>query len=427
MAFFGWSAADASELPKLAIGLFGHLHSGKTTLLAALTHSLAARGWARPLTPAQLDDTRNERALGRGAEVTHVCTRSARRRYVWVDIPGHARAVPLALRYAAQVDAGVLVVGCDDGPKGQTAEHVIAARQLGVREWVVFLSRVDACGGDEELIDLAESETRELLTRCGLDGDAITVIRGSPRHALDPDASLGARAQADRALRELLVACDELEHVHPEVDGPLSMPVSRTFVIGRRASLVVAGRIARGAVARGDEVELVGLHHRWRQPVASLYADGVRVERATAGMFVGALMPGIRRGDVHTGFLLSAPDTTQVTRAVRARARVVESAVFGRRHPIFRGYSPALYAHTARARCFLEPDEEMVMPGEGCEFTVYLSRAIALSPGQRFVLRDNNTIMALGEVLADPLPPRRYRVVWERGKQHRWDFRRHFR
>ena len=112
-------------------------------------------------------------------------------------------------------------------------------------------------------------------------------------------------------------------------------------------------------------------------------------------MFVGALMPGIRRGDVHTGFLLSAPDTTQVTRAVRARARVIESAVFGRRHPIFRGYSPALYAHTARARCFLEPDEEMVMPGEGCEFTVYLSRAIALSPGQRFVLRDNNTIMAI--------------------------------
>ena len=384
--------------PHVNVGTIGHIDHGKTSLTAAITKYLALRGAAEYRAFDTIDNAPEERERGITIAIAHVEYETAARHYAHVDCPGHADYIKNMITGAAQMDGAILVVAATDGPMPQTREHILLARQVEVPYIVVFLNKVDAVD-DPELLDLVELEVRELLTRYSFPGDDLPVVRGSALRALeagdDPDDPAYACVQ------ELMDAVDSyIPTPARAVDRPFLMPVEDVFGIKGRGT-VATGRIERGVVKVGDEVELVGVHAQTRRVVVT----GVEMfkkllDQGQAGDNVGCLLRGVERDEIERGQVLARPGSiTPHTRFV-ARAYVLAKEEGGRHTPFYNGYRPQFYLRTTdvTGAIGLPDGAEMVMPGDNVDMTVELITPIALEVGQRFAIREGGRTVGAGAV-----------------------------
>ena len=384
--------------PHVNVGTIGHIDHGKTSLTAAITKYLALRGAAEYRAFDTIDNAPEERERGITIAIAHVEYETAARHYAHVDCPGHADYIKNMITGAAQMDGAILVVAATDGPMAQTREHVLLARQVGVPSIVVALNKADAVD-DEELLDLVELEVRELLTRYSFPGDDLPVVRGSALRALeagdDPDDPAYACVQ------ELMDAVDSyIPTPARAVDRPFLMPVEDVFGIKGRGT-VATGRIERGVVKVGDEVELVGVHAQTRRVVVT----GVEMfkkllDQGQAGDNVGCLLRGVERDEIERGQVLARPGSiTPHTRFV-ARVYVLTKEEGGRHTPFYNGYRPQFYLRTTdvTGAIGLPDGAEMVMPGDNVDMTVELITPIALEVGQRFAIREGGRTVGAGAI-----------------------------
>jgi len=384
--------------PHVNVGTIGHIDHGKTSLTAAITKYLALRGAAEYRAFDTIDNAPEERERGITIAIAHVEYETAARHYAHVDCPGHADYIKNMITGAAQMDGAILVVAATDGPMPQTREHILLARQVEVPYIVVFLNKVDAVD-DPELLDLVELEVRELLTRYSFPGDDLPVVRGSALRALeagdDPDDPAYACVQ------ELMDAVDSyIPTPARAVDRPFLMPVEDVFGIKGRGT-VATGRIERGVVKVGDEVELVGVHAQTRRVVVT----GVEMfkkllDQGQAGDNVGCLLRGVERDEIERGQVLARPGSiTPHTRFV-ARVYVLAKEEGGRHTPFYNGYRPQFYLRTTdvTGAIGLPDGAEMVMPGDNVDMTVELITPIALEVGQRFAIREGGRTVGAGAV-----------------------------
>ena len=384
--------------PHVNVGTIGHIDHGKTSLTAAITKYLALRGAAEYRAFDTIDNAPEERERGITIAIAHVEYETAARHYAHVDCPGHADYIKNMITGAAQMDGAILVVAATDGPMPQTREHILLARQVEVPYIVVFLNKVDAVD-DPELLDLVELEVRELLTRYSFPGDDLPVVRGSALRALeagdDPDDPAYACVQ------ELMDAVDSyIPTPARAVDRPFLMPVEDVFGIKGRGT-VATGRIERGVVKVGDEVELVGVHAQTRRVVVT----GVEMfkkllDQGQAGDNVGCLLRGVERDEIERGQVLARPGSiTPHTRFV-ARVYVLAKEEGGRHTPFYNGYRPQFYLRTTdvTGAIGLPDGAEMVMPGDNVDMTVELITPIALEVGQRFAIREGGHTVGAGAI-----------------------------
>ena len=373
------------------IGTMGHVDHGKTTLTAAITKVIAERGGATYVPFDRIDRAPEEALRGITINIAHVEYATATRHYAHVDMPGHADYVKNMITGAAQVDGAILVVSADDGVMPQTREHLLLARQVGVRHLVVALNKAD--GADPELLDLVELEVRELLARLGFDGDGTPVVRVSGLRALEGDPRW-----VDSVL-ELLAAVDAHIPVPQRlVDAPFLMPVENVLTISGRGT-VVTGAIERGSVRVGESVEVVGLADTFTAVVTGVQTFGKDMERGEAGDNAALLLRGVRRSQVVRGQVLAAPGTVRPAARVRAVVTLLTAAEGGRHTPIVSGYRPQFYARTTG----VVGDVELVgvasaAPGERVEIVVTLGRPVPLEVGQGFAVREGGRTVAAGTV-----------------------------
>ncbi|UBX36050.1 elongation factor Tu [Enterococcus lactis] len=380
--------------PHVNIGTIGHVDHGKTTLTAAITTVLGKKGLANPQDYASIDAAPEERERGITINTAHVEYETEKRHYAHIDAPGHADYVKNMITGAAQMDGAILVVSATDGPMPQTREHILLSRQVGVKYLIVFLNKVDLVD-DEELIDLVEMEVRELLSEYGFPGDETPVIKGSALKALqgDPDA--------EAAIMELMDTVDEyIPTPERDTDKPLLLPVEDVFSITGRGT-VASGRIDRGAVRVGDEVEIVGIKPETQKAVVT----GVEMFRKTldygeAGDNVGVLLRGIQRDDIERGQVLAKPGSITPHTKFKAEVYVLTKEEGGRHTPFFNNYRPQFYFRTTdvTGTITLPEDTEMVMPGDNVTIDVELIHPIAVENGTTFSIREGGRTVGSGIV-----------------------------
>ena len=380
--------------PHVNIGTIGHVDHGKTTLTAAITKVLSEKGLAKAEDYSEIDAAPEEKERGITINTAHVEYETENRHYAHMDAPGHADYIKNMITGAAQMDGAILVVAATDGPMPQTREHILLARQVGVNYIVVFLNKTDLVD-DPELIDLVEMEVRDLLTEYDYPGDDIPVIRGSALKALQGDK------EQEEVIMKLMDTVDEyIPTPERQTDKPFLMPVEDVFTITGRGT-VASGRIDRGTVKIGDEVEIVGLVDKvLKSVVTGLEMFHKTLDSGEAGDNVGVLLRGIDRDQVVRGQVLAAPGSIQTHHEFKGQVYVLKKEEGGRHTPFFSDYRPQFYFHTTDITGEIELPEgtEMVMPGDNTEFTVKLIKPAAIEKGTKFTIREGGRTVGAGQV-----------------------------
>ncbi len=380
--------------PHVNIGTIGHVDHGKTTLTAAITNVLSKKGLAQFKDYNQIDAAPEEKARGITINTAHVEYETDKRHYAHVDCPGHADYVKNMITGAAQMDGAILVIAATDGPMAQTREHILLARQVGVPRIVVFLNKCDMVD-DEELIDLVEMETRELLSEYDFPGDEIPIIRGSALKALEGDPKWVAK------IEELMNTVDEYIPT-PVRDNakPFLMPIEDVFTITGRGT-VVTGRVERGQVKVGDTVEIVGIKETQTTVVTGVEMFRKLLDYAEAGDNIGALLRGIDRDQVQRGQVLAKPKSVTPHHKFTAQVYVLSKDEGGRHTPFFSNYRPQFYFRTTDVTGIitLPQGTEMVMPGDNTVMSVELIHSIAMEQGTRFSIREGGRTVGAGSVV----------------------------
>ena len=379
--------------PHVNIGTIGHVDHGKTTLTAAITKVLAAKGGAEFMDYANIDKAPEERERGITINTAHVEYQTDKRHYAHVDCPGHADYVKNMITGAAQMDGAILVIAATDGPMAQTREHILLARQVGVPRMVVFLNKCDMVD-DEELLDLVEMEVRELLTEYGFDGDNTPIIRGSALKALEGDPKYV------KAIEDLMDAVDEwIPTPERDNDKPFLMSIEDVFTITGRGT-VVTGRVERGQLKLNDEVEIVGLKDTKKTVVTGIEMFRKQLDYAEAGDNAGVLLRGIDRSELERGQVLAKPGTVHPHKKFEAQVYVLSKEEGGRHTPFFTNYRPQFYFRTTDVTGVVTLPEgtEMVMPGDNVTMTVELIAPIAVENGTKFSIREGGHTVGAGSV-----------------------------
>jgi elongation factor Tu len=394
--------------PHVNIGTIGHVDHGKTTLTAAITMTLAATGQALARKYDEIDAAPEEKARGITINTAHVEYQTENRHYAHVDCPGHADYVKNMITGAAQMDGGILVVAATDGAMPQTKEHILLARQVGVPSLVVFLNKIDQVD-DEELLELVELEMRELLSDYEFPGDDIPMIRGSGLMALEamvanPKTTKGENEWVDK-IYELMEAVDSyIPTPERDIDKPFLMAVEDVFTITGRGT-VATGRIERGKVKIGDEVELVGIRNTVKTTVTGIEMFKKSLDEGMAGDNAGLLLRGLKKEDIERGMVLAKPGSITPHTQFEGEVYVLQEKEGGRKTPFFPGYRPQFYVRTTDVTGTIKSftsddgsDAEMVMPGDRIKMTVELINAIAIEQGMRFAIREGGRTIGAGVV-----------------------------
>ncbi len=381
--------------PHCNIGTIGHVDHGKTTLTAAITTVLAKKGWAQARAYDQIDNAPEEKERGITINTTHVEYQTDKRHYAHVDCPGHADYVKNMITGAAQMDGAILVVSAADGPMPQTREHILLARQVGVPAIVVFLNKCDMVD-DKELLDLVEMEVRELLSSYKFPGDKIPVIKGSALKAMEGDTGeLG-----EPAILALMAAVDEyVPQPKREKDKPFLMPVEDVFSISGRGT-VVTGRVERGVIKVGEEVEIIGLRPTIKTVVTGVEMFRKLLDQGEAGDNIGALLRGTKKEEVERGQVLAHVGTVTPHKKFKGSAYILTKEEGGRHTPFFNGYRPQFYFRTTDVTGVvkLPQNVEMVMPGDNVAIEVELITPIAMEKELRFAIREGGRTVGAGVV-----------------------------
>lgn len=381
--------------PHCNIGTIGHVDHGKTTLTAAITKVLAEKGGAQFMAYDQIDKAPEEKARGITISTAHVEYETANRHYAHVDCPGHADYVKNMITGAAQMDGAILVVSASDGPMPQTREHILLARQVGVPALVVYMNKVDQVD-DPELLDLVELEVRELLSSYDFPGDKIPIIKGSALCALEGrEPKIG-----EESILELMSAVDSyIPQPERAKDKPFLMPIEDVFSISGRGT-VVTGRVERGIVKVGEEVEIVGLRPTQKTTMTGVEMFRKLLDQGEAGDNIGALLRGTKREDVERGQVLAAPGSIKPHTKFECKAYILTKEEGGRHTPFFGNYRPQFYFRTTdvTGTVILPDDVKMVMPGDNIQMTVELIAPIAMDEGLRFAIREGGRTVGAGVV-----------------------------
>jgi len=383
--------------PHVNIGTIGHVDHGKTTLTAAITKVLAAKGQAEFKAFDQIDNAPEERERGITIATAHVEYETDKRHYAHVDCPGHADYVKNMITGAAQMDGAILVVSAADGPMPQTREHILLARQVGVPYIVVFLNKADMVD-DEELLELVELEIRELLSSYDFPGDDIPIIKGSALQALNGEQG----ELAEPAIFKLMDAVDSyIPEPERAIDKPFLMPVEDVFSISGRGT-VATGRVERGIVKVGEEVEIVGMKATTKTTVTGVEMFRKLLDEGRAGDNIGALLRGVKREDIERGQVLAKPGSITPHTKFKAEAYILTKEEGGRHTPFFNGYRPQFYFRTTDVTGIVElaAGTEMVMPGDNVAVTINLITPIAMDEGLRFAIREGGRTVGAGVVSA---------------------------
>jgi elongation factor Tu len=383
--------------PHLNVGTIGHVDHGKTTLTAAITKALAKKNLAKYTAYDQIDKAPEERERGITIAIAHVEYATEKRHYAHVDCPGHADYIKNMITGAAQMDGAILVVSAPDGPMPQTREHILLARQVGVPSMVVYLNKVDMVAKeDAELLDLVELELRELLSKYDFPGDTTPIVRGSALKALEGDQSdIG-----EGSIWKLMEALDTfIPEPKREIDKPFLMPVEDVFTISGRGT-VVTGRVERGIVKVGEEVEIVGFKDTQKTVVTGVEMFRKLLDEGRAGDNIGALLRGTKREDVERGQVLAKPGSITPHKNFRGEIYILKKEEGGRHTPFFKGYRPQFYFRTTdvTGEVKLPEGTEMVMPGDNVNMEINLITPIACEEKLRFAIREGGKTVGSGVV-----------------------------
>ena len=380
--------------PHVNIGTIGHVDHGKTTLTAAISKVLSEKQGKVATDFAEIDNAPEEKERGIAINTSHIEYETEKRHYAHIDAPGHADYVKNMITGAAQMDGAILVVAATDGPMPQTREHILLARQVGVDYLVVFLNKTDLVD-DEELIDLVEMEVRELLSEYDFPGDDIPVIKGSALKALEGDP------EQVKVIEELMDTVDSyIPEPKRETDKPFLMPVEDVFTITGRGT-VASGRVDRGVLTTGTEVEIVGLKDEVKKTtVTGIEMFRKTLEEAQAGDNIGALLRGVDRNEIERGQVLAKPGSIQTHKKFKAEVYVLSKEEGGRHTPFFTNYRPQFYFHTTDVTGVVELPEgvEMVMPGDQVTFEIELISPVAIEQGLKFTVREGGHTVGAGTV-----------------------------
>jgi len=384
--------------PHLNIGTIGHVDHGKTTLTSAITKVLnRAMGTVDYVEYDQIDKAPEEKARGLTIQIAHIEYETANRHYAHIDCPGHADYIKNMITGAAQMDGAILVVAADDGPMPQTREHILLARQVNVPAIVVFINKVDLVD-DPEILDLVELEVRELLTKYEFPGDEIPVIRGSALKSLETDGD--PENEWNKAIIELMEAVDNyIPEPVRDVDKPFLMPIEDIFTISGRGT-VVTGRVERGRIKVGEEVEIVGFGETKKRVVTGVEMFRKTLDEGIAGDNIGVLLRGTDKDEVERGMVLAAPGSITPHRKFKASIYALKKEEGGRHTPFFSGYRPQFYFRTTdvTGTVKLPSGVEMVMPGDNVEIEVELITDVAMEKGLRFAIREGGRTVGAGTV-----------------------------
>lgn len=381
--------------PHVNVGTIGHVDHGKTTLTAAITKVSAERGLAEALKYDQIDKAPEEKARGITIAISHVEYETPKRHYAHVDCPGHADYVKNMITGAAQMDGAILVVSAADGAMPQTREHVLLAKNVGVPALVVYLNKADMVD-DPDMVDMVEEEIRELLTKNGFPGDKVTVVRGSALKALEGDKS-------EIGVESIIKLLDALDNSIPaplrEVDKPFIMAVEGVFSISGRGT-VATGRIERGRIKTGDEIEILGLGANMKTTVTGVEMFRKTMNEAEAGDNVGILLRGTKKEEIERGMVLAKPGTVKPHSKFKCQVYVLSKDEGGRHSPFFTGYRPQFYFRTTDVTGIvtLPAGREMVMPGDDVNLEVELISTIAMEKDSRFAIREGGKTVGSGIV-----------------------------
>ncbi len=387
--------------PHVNIGTVGDVDNGKTTLTAAITSVLAAAGQAQAKKFDEIDAAPEEKARGITISTAHVEYETETRHYAHVDCPGHADYVKNMITGAAQMDGGILVIAATDGPMPQTREHILLARQVGVPRLVVFLNKCDMVD-DEELLELVEMETRELLSSYEFDGDNIPIIKGSALKALEAvQANASIKRGEDKWVDKIWELMDAVDSYIPtperDLDKPFLMPVEDVFSITGRGT-VATGRVERGKVKVGQEVEIVGFGETKKTTVTGVEMFRKLLDEGLAGDNIGALLRGVDKTEIQRGQVLAAPGSITPHTKFTANVYVLTKEEGGRHTPFFPGYRPQFYIRTTDVTGSIKFDGEMVMPGDNVVMDVELIAPVAIEQGMRFAIREGGRTVGAGVV-----------------------------
>lgn len=381
--------------PHVNIGTIGHVDHGKTTLTAAITKVLADKGLAQYRAFDQIDNAPEERERGITIATAHVEYETTNRHYAHVDCPGHADYIKNMITGAAQMDGAILVVSAADGPMPQTREHILLARQVGVPYIVVFLNKADMVD-DKELLELVELEVRELLSLYNFPGDTTPIIKGSALKALEGDkGELG-----EQAIMKLMESVDSfIPEPKRDIDKPFLMPVEDVFSISGRGT-VATGRVERGVVKVGEEIEIVGMKDTQKTVVTGVEMFRKLLDEGRAGDNIGVLLRGAKREDIERGQVLAKPGSITPHTKFKAEAYILSKEEGGRHTPFFNGYRPQFYFRTTDVTgiATLPEGVEMVMPGDNVAITVTLITPIAMEKGLRFAIREGGRTVGAGAI-----------------------------
>ncbi|HEY8961851.1 MAG TPA: elongation factor Tu [Luteolibacter sp.] len=379
--------------PHVNIGTIGHVDHGKTTLTAAITNTLAEKGFAQAKNYADIDAAPEERERGITINTAHVEYETDKRHYAHVDCPGHADYVKNMITGAAQMDGGILVVSAADGPMPQTREHILLARQVGVPALVVFMNKVDLVD-DEELLELVEMEIRDLLSTYEFPGDEIPIVKGSAKAALDGDATHKAN---------IFKLMDAVDSYIPEPERPIDktflMPIEDVFSIEGRGT-VCTGRVERGIVKKMEEVEIVGIRDTVKTTVTDIEMFRKLLDEGRAGDNVGLLLRGLKKTDVERGQVIAKPGTVKPHRKFKGEIYVLSKEEGGRHTPFFSNYRPQFFFRTTDVTGSIKLPEgvEMVMPGDNVNLEIELITPIAMEQTMRFAIREGGRTVGAGRV-----------------------------
>jgi elongation factor Tu len=383
----------ARNKPHVNVGTIGHVDHGKTTLTAAITSTLAQKGFAQAKAYAEIDNAPEEKARGITINTAHVEYETENRHYAHVDCPGHADYVKNMITGAAQMDGAIVVVSAADGPMPQTREHILLARQVGVPAIVVFMNKCDMVD-DPELLDLVEMEVRDLLTQYEFPGDEIPIVRGSALKALEGDADYQTK------ILDLMKAVDDYIPL-PErpIDQPFLMPVEDVFAIEGRGT-VVTGRVERGVLKRTEEIEIIGFRDSMKTIVTDIEMFRKLLDEARAGDNVGLLLRGTKKDDVERGQVIAKPGSVKAHKKFKAEIYVLSKDEGGRHTPFFNKYRPQFYFRTTdvTGEITLPEGVEMVMPGDNIGLTVELITPVAMEKTMRFAIREGGRTVGAGRV-----------------------------
>ena len=379
------------------VGTIGHIDHGKTTLTAAISHALHLKGLAKKsLKVDEIDNAPEEKSRGITINVHHSEYETEKRHYAHIDCPGHSDYIKNMITGSAQMDGAILVVSAPDGPMPQTFEHILLARQVGVPAMIVFLNKTDMVQ-DKELIDLVETEIKELLTKNGYPGDKVPVIKGSALKALE------AKSADDEEIKPILELLDSLDSYFPDpvrdTDKPFLMPIEDIFSIEGRGT-VATGRAERGIIKINEEIEIVGYHPTMKTVVTGLEMFNKSLDESQAGDNVGVLLRGIKKEEIRRGQVLAKPGSITPHTEFEAEVYILAKEEGGRHTPFFTGYKPQFFIRTAdiTGEVTLPEGVEMVMPGDNVKFKVKLIAPIALDDTSRFAIREGGRTVGAGVV-----------------------------